>query len=260
MKHPYGFHPSLRGVVADPANLAGLEETLVKEYDPRKLSWFPHIKNQIDLGACTANAANFNFEADRGQDEKKRAPVLSRLWTYYYERSIEGSLGQGDTGAYGSDAFTVATVDGIPEERYWPYITSRFQLEPSPTAKAHATWFLKKQTKVVPQSPSAIHKVLSNKQIISFGFTVYSSFEDDSKWKEGKGDDPNIMPMPKPGEKVLGGHEINQVGFLEKFPDHILCANEWGTDWQKDGYFLFPIIGLQNKRMCSDFRTIVRPL
>lgn len=254
MNRRYGFHPSLRGVVANPADLDGL--TVVKEYDPRKEAWYPHVKDQLKLGACTANAANFNFEADRGQDEKRRAPVLSRLWTYYYERSIEGSLGQGDTGAYGSDAFTVAGTDGIPEEKWWPYNISKFQNEPSAKAKSEATWFLKKQTKVVPQNEAAIKKVLSNGQMISFGFTVYGSFEGD--WKESPGDDPNIMPNPS--GKVLGGHEINQVGFLEKYPHHILCVNSWNLDWQKDGHFLFPITSLINKRMCSDFRTIVRPL
>lgn len=255
----YGFHPSLRGVVADPADLDGLDE-VVKEYDPRTNAWYPKVKDQLALGACTANAANFNFEADHGQDTGKRFAPLSRLFTYYGERKIEGSLGQGDTGAYGSDAFTVASTTGICSEAELPYNIDRF--ENTPTAKQYSEakthYLLKKNTVVVPQTAAAIRKVLGNGQMISFGFTVYSSFEGD--WAEAPGDDPNEMPVPKTGESVLGGHEINQVGFLEKFPDHILCVNSWGSGWQKDGHFLFPLKLLTNKRMCSDFRTIVRPL
>lgn len=252
----YGFRPSLRGVVADPADLDGL--TAVKEWDPRGEHWYPKMKDQLALGACTANAANRVFEADHGQDTGKLFAPLSRLFTYYGERELEGSLGQGDTGAYGSDAFTVASTNGICAETDMPYDISKFEV--APTAKqyadAHKHYLLKKPTKVVPQTESAIKKVLSNKQMIAFGFTVYQSFE--SNWTESPGDDPNVMADPT--GQVLGGHEIVQVGFLEKYPAHILCANSWGKGWQKDGHFLFPLKFLTNKRMCSDFRTIVRPL
>lgn len=258
MQRRYGFRPALRGVVAEPAELEGL--SAVKEYDPRKKPWYPHVKDQLQLGSCTANAANFNFEADHGQDVGKRFGALSRLWTYYQERSIEGSLGQGDTGAYGSDAFIAASTVGIVAETEVPYDISKFEVAPTPKQLADAKkhYLLKKQTKVVPQNATAIRKVLSNGQMISFGFTVYSSFE--RQWPTAPGDDPNIMPTPQPGEQVLGGHEINQVGFLEKYPDHILCVNSWSPGWQKDGHFLFPLKLLTNTRMCSDFRTIVRPL
>lgn len=260
-RHYGGFHPSLRGVVADPADLEGLNLAQA-EVDPRKEPWYPKMKNQLALGACTAGATSKLFEYDHGRDTKKRMNPLSRLFIYYMERQIEGSLGQGDTGAYGSDAFIAASTTGICSETDWPYHIGTFQTPPTTKMMADAkkNYLLKKATKVVPQTGVAIKKVLGNNQMIAFGFTVYDSFENQSRWFESTGDDPNIMPIPKPGEQVLGGHEIVQVGFLEKYPAHILCSNDWGEEWQKDGHFLFPIKLLENKRMCSDFRTIVRPL
>lgn len=257
----YGFRPALRGVVAEPANLDGLD-LAIAEVDPRKEKFYPKMKNQLSLGACTAGATAKCFEYDHGRDTGKLMHPLSRLFIYYREREIEHSLGQGDTGAFGSDAFIAAQTSGICDEIHWPYDISTFERPPTKAmlANARTNYVLKKKTNVVPQNGQAIRKVLGNHQFIAFGFTVYESFEKDNLWKEGPGDDPNVMPTPKAGEQVLGGHEIVQVGFLEKYPNHILCSNDWGEQWQKDGHFLFPLPLLANKRMCSDFRTIVRPL
>ena len=40
-----------------------------------------------------------------------------------------------------------------------------------------------------------------------FGFTVYESFESQAVAKTGD------VPMPRPGEQVLGGHAVLAVGY-----------------------------------------------
>jgi C1A family cysteine protease len=266
-KYVYGWRRPLPGLAYPGADTGGLR--VAEEVDPRKE--MPPAFDQSKLGSCTANATAACFQYDAILDGKD-CGELSRLWIYYFERSIEGTLKQGDCGAMGHDAFTVAK-HGIPDEKLWPYDIARFQVKP-PDAEPRA-YTLEKEVRSVPQTDTAIKQVLANKQTIAFGFTVRESFEDESWWPSAK------MPIPRKGESVLGGHEIDIVGFLPVFPDFFIARNSWnliyglfaegGGDGAplkvtsaehaagKGGYFLFPKAVLLDPNTCSDFRTIVRP-
>ncbi len=90
----YGWKPSLpdlRDHIADASELKVLDEV-----DPR--ADLPDVFDQGQLGSCTANAVAAAVEYDaklNGSDPG----FLSRLWIYYYERKIEGSPADKDTGA-----------------------------------------------------------------------------------------------------------------------------------------------------------------
>src|SRR5439155_537525 len=80
------------------------------EVDPR--GDLPPVFDQGQLGSCTANAVAGAVEYDaklNGTDPG----ALSRLWIYYYERKIEGSPADQDTGAYGRDGFKVCKTVGV---------------------------------------------------------------------------------------------------------------------------------------------------
>ena len=236
------------GATADTSTLP-----ILPEVDPRKA--MPPVFDQGQLGSCTANATAAAFEHDANLDGHKIGR-LSRLWIYYQERRIEGSLGQGDTGAYGSDAFRAAATVGVPSEKDWPYDISTFDhIPPSKATKDALTHYhLTKPTKSVPQTQHAIKQVLSNRQTIAFGFTVYESFEDSTRWSKGR------MPIPDATrEQVLGGHEVLLVGYLKSEPHYALARNSWGSKWALAGYFLFPWSILLDRSVCSDLRTIQRP-
>ena len=66
-----------------------------------------------------------------------------------------------------------------------------------------------------------------------FGFAVYESFESKEVAQSG------VVPMPKPGERVLGGHAVMAVGYDDAQRDFIV-RNSWGSGWGQDGYFLMP--------------------
>lgn len=249
--HRYGWKPSLPGVLAQMADTTTLP--VKPEVDPRL--HMPPVFDQGQLGSCTANATCAAFQYDAWLDGHHIGP-LSRLWVYWQERRIEGSLAQGDVGAYGSDAFLAAATVGVPAETDWPYNVAKFNPKNPPAkavADAHKHYLLHKPTHVVPQTQTSIKQVLSNRQTVAFGFTVYASFEDDASWSHGR------MPMPSQAEQVLGGHEVLLVGYLKSAPGYFLVRNSWGADWQSlGGYFLFPASVLLNRNVCSDFRTVVR--
>jgi C1A family cysteine protease len=94
--------------------------------------------------------------------------------------------------------------------------------------------------------------VLSNKQTIALGFSVYESFESAEVAKTG------IVPLPTRGEKVLGGHEVLLVGYLKDEPNYGLVRNSWGAGWAMQGYLLMPWAYLLDAHLASDFRTIRR--
>jgi C1A family cysteine protease len=246
----YGWKPSLpdlRDHIADASELP-----VAPEVDPR--ADLPDIFDQGHLGSCTANAVAAAVEYDAKLNGSDPGP-LSRLWIYYYERQLEGSPADQDTGAYGRDGFKVCKNLGVPAEKDWPYDIAKFSQEPQPHDELarEALQHRISNYRVVPRNLDSMKAVLSNRQTIAFGFTVYESFESSEVARTG------IVPMPSRGEKVLGGHEVLLVGYLRGEPNYALTRNSWGTEWGLKGYFLMPWSYIIDANLASDFRTIRRP-
>lgn len=245
----YGFRPSLPRFGEPVANVDGLK--VLPEVDPRNVlgKW---VLDQGQLGSCTSQATATDFRYDALLDGKDPGQ-LCRLWIYRGERIIEGVLGQGDTGAMGHDAFVVAK-HGIPPETAWPYDIATFESPPPAKAVAQQGYYkLKKPVAAVPQNMQAIKAVLSNRQTVSFGFSVYESFESSEVGTTG------IVPMPQQGENQVGGHEVLAVGYLKSHPHHVLCMNSWSVNWGLAGFFLMPWTFICDRQLASDLRTITRP-
>jgi C1A family cysteine protease len=242
----YGWKPSLpdqRDVHADASTLPVLPEV-----DPRNA--MPPVYDQGALGSCTANAVAAAIQYDRSLNTNGKDDYTpSRLDIYYGERKIEGSPADQDTGAYGRDGFKFARRTGVFPENFWPYDVAKFAQKPPLVHRDK----LASTYKVVPRSVNAFKRVLSNWQTIALGFTVYSSFEDNQTAHSG------LMPFPAPNERVLGGHEVLVVGYLQDYPDHALVRNSWGIGWGMAGYFLMPWAVILDPNMSDDFRTIYRP-
>ena len=253
--HRYTWKPPLPGRGArdllEHADTSGI--VILPEVDPRP--HMPAALNQGQLGTCTANATNRAFRYDTIQDALKGTGKdcgeLSRLWTYYFERWLEGTVSQGDVGSQGHEAYSVAK-HGIPIETLWPYDESKYQVQPPNLARAYT---LTKKVHAPAQTEQEFKAVLSAGQTLTYGFTVYKNFEE--AWTR-----PGCMPEPtSPTEEVLGGHENLICGYLTEYPDYFLSLNSWGTEWGVfGGYFLIPKAFLLNPAYCTDFRTIVRSL
>jgi len=65
--------------------------------------------------------------------------------------------------------------------------------------------------------------------------SVYESFETDRVAKTG------IVPVPKKGELVLGGHAMLIVGYKKiRQTLYFIVRNSWGTGWGDKGYCYIP--------------------
>lgn len=245
--HRYGWKPSLpdlRDYAADTSELPVLSEV-----DPR--AELPAVYDQGDLGSCTANAVAAAIEYDAILDGKDFG-TPSRLFIYYGERELEGSI-DSDAGAWGRDGFKVARHKGVPPEESWPYDISRFTERPPDSAYNEALLHRIGRFVHVRRDVDTWKRVLSNKQTIAFGFTVYESFESRETASSG------VVPYPDPDERTLGGHEVLAVGYLFPYPDYVLCRNSWSDSWGMNGYFLLPWRFITDG-LASDFRTIPRSL
>lgn len=256
----YGWHRSLPRIGLPVANVGGI--TIQPEVDPRDVI-AAILNNQWALGSCTSNAVEECCRYDTIIDGTD-VGQLCRFQIYRGERQIEGTLGQGDTGAEGHDGFVVA-ASGLAPETAWPYdwpgmtddqppensVFDPSQLPEAVVAQSNH-YKLTKQVATVPQTQQAMQAVLSNRQTIALGFTVYQSFESSEVASTG------FVPMPQQGEQVLGGHEILIVGYLKEEPHYALAMNSWGNAWGMKGFMLMPWAMLLDSQITGDLRTIVR--
>lgn len=249
----YGWKPSLpdpRDIVADTSLLP-----ILPEVDPRTEYMTP-VYNQLQLGSCTANAVAAAIDADRivsGEDPIHPA----RLWIYALEREYEGSPLDQDTGAFGRDGFRAARRLGIVPETIWAYSDDEkfWSQDPRQSRFWEHRQKIEHTYKRVPRDVTSIKRVLSNKQTIAIGFTVFESFESQDVATTG------LMPHPDvTQEKIVGGHEVLIVGYLKDEPNYALVRNSWDIHWGVNGYFFMPWSVILDPNLSDDFRTIYRPV
>src|SRR3954470_19497724 len=95
---------------------------------PRRVSLrpqMPEVYDQGQLGSCTANSIGAILEFNQLKQEEKDATTPSRLFIYYNERAMEGTVDQ-DSGAEIRDGIKSVAQLGAPPETDWPYEINEF--------------------------------------------------------------------------------------------------------------------------------------
>ena len=205
------------------------------------------VYDQGQLGSCTANAIAGALEFDR---IKQGLPdfIPSRLFIYYNERVMEGTVGT-DSGAQIRDGIKSVGSIGAPPETDWPYDITEFAAKPSVKAYKDAPLDKAVQYQRVAQVLAQMKGCLASGYPFVYGFTVYASFESTQVAQTG------IVPMPAAGEKVLGGHAVVAVGYDDN-SQRFIVRNSWGPTWGMAGYFTVPYAYLTDANLSDDFWTI----
>lgn len=215
----------------------------------------PYIYDQGSLGSCTANAisANINFELIK-QGQKPLMPA--RLFIYFNERKMEGTINQ-DSGAQIRDGFSSIANQGVCPETDWPYIVSKFAVQPPANCYTDASKHIVQQYLSLNDNAPALQDSLAAGFPFVFGFTVYESFESDTVASNG------IVPMPKHNESIVGGHAVMGVGYnatnnkIQDVPAQTyIVQNSWGNDWGAKGFFFLPFSYIHNAGLADDFWTV----
>lgn len=204
----------------------------------------PAVRDQGQLGSCTAFAVTGALRFDQ---MKQKLPdyAYSELFLYYCERVLEGDPGQ-DNGAEIRDGIKVAASQGVCSEALWPYNIAQFAVAPPQICYQDARQHEALTYMRLSQSLPHLQSCLAEGYPFVFGFTVYESFESASVAQTG------VVPMPKRGEQILGGHAVLCVGY-DTTTQRFLVQNSWGTGWGKNGYFTIPFAYLRSTKLSSDF-------
>ncbi len=206
------------------------------------------VYDQGELGSCTANALAAADQFDQFQQDSPSAFAPSRLFIYYEERKIEGTI-DSDSGAQIRDGIKVLAGEGAPPESDWPYDIAEFAVAPPPQAYTDALQYKVTAYQRIPQNLAQMKGCLAAGFPFVFGFTVYESFESDEVAASG------VVDMPGPLEQAVGGHAVMACGYSDA-QNRFIVRNSWGEDWGQAGYFTIPYAYLLSNDLASDFWTL----
>ena len=200
-------------------------------------AWEGPVYDQGHYGSCTANAgagvARLAYKKYFGVTYDP-----SRSYIYDKERILDGTFPQ-DAGSEMRTICRTLTKYGFALEADYPYTAVDLTTAPSLAVDQQASQH---------HDLGGYHR-LSHAQDaylalgdpvpwpVMIGFWVYQSFE------EIKTD--GMMPVPGPGEAVLGGHAVYARGYdrTKKYDGGtgmFLCRNSWSLEWGAAGDFWMP--------------------
>jgi C1A family cysteine protease len=208
----------------------------------------PAVYDQGQLGSCTANAISAAIEFDQMRQKLPEIFAPSRLFIYYNERAMEGTIAS-DSGAQIRDGVKSVGQMGDCPETEWAYDITKFAEKPPASCYQDALKFKVVKYQRVTQNLAQMRGCLATGLPFVFGFTVYSSFESPQVAQTG------IVPMPGSDEQAIGGHAVMAVGY-EDASQTFLVRNSWGPNWGLKGYFKIPYAYLQDDNLANDFWTI----
>ena len=238
--------PSVKQMLAKVGATTSAPAALPTSVDLRP--WCSPIEDQKTIGSCTAHAGVGLVEYFERRAFGKHLDA-SRLFLYKVTRNL--LKWTGDTGAFLRSTMYALTLFGVPPEEYYPYNIADFDKEPSAFCYAFGqsyqaiSYYRLDPPGTTPSNLlTQIKTYLANGLPSMFGFTVYSSIS--------QGNTTGKIPYPTRGEKVLGGHAIDAVGYDDNLKikntnpggiettGALLIRNSWGTGWGSAGYGWLP--------------------
>ncbi len=249
----YGWIPDL----SDQRDLMYIVPIEVAQALPSAIDLRPHcppVYDQGSLGSCTANAIAAAIAFEQRKLEIPQPFTPSRLFIYYNERALQGTI-NADTGAPLRDGMkTVNHVGVCPEDQpeevaNWPYNPPQFASRPPADCYAAARHVRALRYQRLDHTPHALKGCLASGYPFVFGITVYESFEGAQVKQTG------VVPLPAAGERLIGGHAVMAVGYDDE-RKMLTARNSWGPNWGDQGYFYLPYDYIFAKGLARDFWTI----
>jgi len=208
----------------------------------------PAVYDQGQLGSCTANAIGAAHEYMQMKQKKTNPFIPSRLFIYYNERDMEGTV-RSDSGAQIRDGVKSIANLGVCPETEWQYNIDTFRNKPSVQCYKDALNNQALNYYSVPQTLIDMKTCLASGFPIILGFSVYEGFESQEVAATG------IVQDPQPNESQMGGHAVLAVGYDDSLSRFII-RNSWSANWGMAGYCTLTYNYLTNPDLACDFWAI----
>lgn len=221
--------------------------------------WCTRVRNQDGLNSSTAFSVTALMEYFERRAFGRHAD-FSELFLYRSTRDLLGY--SADLGADLRSTLRALQTFGLPAESLYPYEPEKHGETPPPFCYGFADafrtlrYFRLDDPKLSGQSVLLnLRKCIAARMPAVFGFSLYTSFP-----LEGEG---NEIPVPEPGEQLIGGHAMLAVGYDDERmigPDQgaVLVRNSWGQSWGDKGYAWLPYRYIESK-LAVDFWSLIRP-
>jgi C1A family cysteine protease len=209
---------------------------LPREVDLRE--FFPQVKNQGSLGACSAFSTVGVFEFI--SRSKGITLSYSESFVYFMARTYDGSTDK-DDGSSIFNAIRALSDFGVCELQYWDPNGNYLQ-PPDAEARENATNNKVLKALNVKHNLNDIKSAISEGFPVCFGLKVYDSF--------GK---PLKGFVTTPSEDAIqnengGYHSMIICGYSDNLKVFIV-RNSWGVDFGDNGYCYIPYSYIENKQL-----------
>jgi len=213
------------------------------------LKYCTFVYDQGDLGSCTANAFCTAYRVRCVVQNKYTGFAPSRLFFYYNERVMEGTV-QEDAGADVVDGEAYVQTNGICSESLWPYNITQYATRPPASCFSAAPQHKIKSFQVLMQTGAALvtamQTQLNARQPLLIAIAVYDSFMSDSVASTGWVPVPDMV-----NETCQGGHELCVLGY-DNGRQAFQVMNSWGVRWGIHGVCWIPYAYIKNPDLCFE--------
>lgn len=192
--------------------------------------WTSPVEDQGQLGSCTGNALVGAYECLVNEQDKQKFVNLSRLFVYYNERELEGTV-QTDAGASLRDGIKCLRKWGVCKESLWPYDITQYKVKPSEFCYQEAKLRTITSFARLNNLTDVLGRLSEGKPVV-IGAPIFNSIYNVTKKNP-------IIPVPTTGDYMLGGHAMCIVGY-DLTRKLLLVRNSWGTAWGDNGYGWMP--------------------
>lgn len=206
----------------------------------------PEVRDQGRIGSCTAHAGT-TAASYLHMLAGKPDPVFSPLALYAMTRQIEGTPLREDSGCQVRNVFKTMRRNGLALERTWPYVESKYNVDP-PTNVDQEALDHQAILYLVCDDLTAIKHSINDKYPVIGGFDCYDSMFTPEVDRTG------IIPVPTDQDGIQGSHCVMWVAYDDSTRT-VMFQNSWGKGWGRDGYGFLPYAFFRNG-MAADFWTL----
>ncbi|WP_159020637.1 C1 family peptidase [Algibacter sp. L3A6] len=205
--------------------------------------YFPRVKDQGELGSCTAFTISAIYEFAAKLNNKHVS--ISEMFIYYNARELGGYVNE-DVGSTLLETINAVKLKGACYSKSHPYSKELFFNRPSEAAYIEAQHQVVEKACRVKISEDDFKYAIANGHPVIIGLKLFKSFYPKNK--------AGIVPYPSATETAYEGHGNHALLVVGYNDDEKLfkLRNSWGDKFGESGYCYAPYDYIANSDFCLE--------